>query len=102
MKNTPLLTIWNTHTDDCGTPPSFTNDADGTLDGSKYLGYFQNRFGEQWVFVFDFERKVGELRGGDIGWDSVIQVKEGRADLVLGKAEAAWLESCWKAATFAG
>ena len=99
MKNSRLLTIFNTHTEDCGEAPTFTNCPDGKFDGSRYYGYFQNRFGEQWVFVYDFEKKVGELHGGDIGWDSVVQVKDGHADVMLGKAEAAWLDACWKAAT---
>jgi hypothetical protein len=67
-----------------------------------YYGFFQNRFGEQWVFVYDPERKTGELRGGDIGWDTVATVKDGRTDIILGKAEAAWLNACWQAATLAG
>ena len=94
-KGERLLEIDNLHGGDCDVPPSI--DA-----ADKYVGYFENCYGEQWVFVYDPERKVGELRGGDIGWDSVVQVKDGRADLTLGKAEAAWLEACWKAATFAG
>ncbi len=90
----PLFTIWNTHTADCGEPPAITNQA-----SRKYYGYFQNRFTEQWVFVYDPERKIGELRGGDIGWNTVVTVKEGQADVMLGKDELAWLQTCWKAAT---
>lgn len=100
--DTPFLTIWNTHREDCGGPPIVTNCAGGKLDGSKYIGYFQNRFAEQWVFVYHLHRKVSELRGGDIGWESVVEVKDGRAEVMLGKAETAWLETCWKAATGAG
>ena len=37
------------------------------FDGSKYYGYFQNRFGEQWVFVYDYEQTVGELGGARWG-----------------------------------
>ena len=90
----PLFQIWNTHTADCGEPPTVTNKA-----GDKYYGYFQNQFTEQWVFVYDPQRKIGELRGGDIGWDTVILVKDGQADVQLGKAETAWLQACWNAAT---
>ncbi|HEV3261120.1 MAG TPA: hypothetical protein VG013_29985 [Gemmataceae bacterium] len=95
--STAFLQISNTHGADCGDPPTITNES-----ASKYYGYFQNRFGEQWVFVYDQEKKIGELRGGDIGWDTVFIVKEGRVDVVLGKAETAWLHACWQAATFAG
>ena len=95
--STPFLQIWNTHFDSCGEPPAITNKS-----GDKYIGYFQNRFGEQWVFVYDPERKVGELRGGDIDWETVVIVEGGEADVTLGKAEAAWLRACWNAATGVG
>ena len=94
---TPFIQIWNTHTLSCGSPPTITNES-----SNRYYGYFQNRFSEQWVFVYDPERKTGELRGGDIGWDTVVIVKDGKADVALGKAEAAWLQACWTAATGIG
>jgi hypothetical protein len=87
--------ISNRHGAGCGDPPTIANEA-----GNKYYGYFQNRFGEQWVFVYDHEKKIGELRGGDIGWDTVVLVKDGSVDVMLGKAETAWLQACWQAATF--
>ena len=93
----PFFVIWNKHSASCGEAPAITNQS-----GNRYYGYFQNRHGEQWVFVYDPERKTGELRGGDIGWDNVVTVRNGQADVMLGKAEKAWLEACWKAATFAG
>jgi hypothetical protein len=46
-------------------------------------GYFQNRFGEQWIFVYDPETKVGELRGGDIGWATVVPIRDGKVDVML-------------------
>jgi hypothetical protein len=97
MERTAILTIWNTHTGDCGKPPTITNESP-----QKYYGYFQSRFTEQWLFVYDPEQKTGELRGGDIGWDSAVLVKDGHVDIALGKAEAAWLKACWQAATLAG
>ena len=96
--SSPLLQIWNAHTDACGAPPEITNKANDKF----YYGYFENRFGEQWVFVYDLKEKVGELRGGDLGWDSVVPVRDGIADVMLGKAELAWLFACWKAATGTG
>ena len=82
----------------CGKPPAITNKG----NEKHYHGYFENRFGEQWVFTYDSARKVGELRGGDIGWDTVIEVREGKADVMLGKAEAAWILACWIATTGVG
>ena len=90
----PFFTIWNTHTVSCGEPPIVTNQS-----SEKYYGYFQNRFTEQWAFIYDPEQKAGELRGGDIGWDTIVIVKDGRTELDLGKAETAWLKACWQAAT---
>jgi len=92
--STPLLILWNKHYPSCGDPPAFTNKT-----GDKYIGYFQNRFGEQWVFVYDPVSKKGELRGGDISWDQVVPVEEGRVDLKLSEQEALWLEACWRAAS---
>jgi len=93
----PLFQVRNVHSASCGEPAAITNEA-----SNKYHGYFQNRFGEQWVFVFDHETKVGELRGGDIGWATVVPIRDGKVDVVLGKAEGAWLLACWLAATGIG
>ena len=48
-KGERLLEIDNVHVADCGPPPSLD-----TQD--KYVGYFENPYGEQWVFVFDYAR----------------------------------------------
>ncbi len=95
--STAFFRIANMHGADCGDSPTITNES-----GNRYYGYFQNRFGEQWVFVYDYEKKIGELRGGDIGWDTVVLVKDGQVDLIQGEAETAWLQACWQAATFEG
>ena len=69
-------------------------------DPNVYIGYFENAFGEQWVFSFDRATGKAELRGGDIGWNSVHEVRDGHVtELVMGRSEAAWLQACWKAAT---
>ena len=49
--------------------------------------------------MYDRVDKTGELRGGDLGWDTVLPVRDGRASLVLGEAEALWLRACWTAPT---
>ena len=95
--NAPFFQIWNTHYASCGEPPATTNES-----SNKYYGYFQNRFTEQWIFVYGPEHKTGELRGGDIGWDTVVVVKDGKTDVALGKAEVARLQACWIAATGIG
>ena len=91
----PILTIYNRHAPASGIPPALSNDA-----AALYLGYFENRHGEQWLFTFD--RVTGEaiLRGGDAGWGRAQFVHDGRVDgLLLAPEEAAWLQACWRAAT---
>ncbi|HUG68911.1 MAG TPA: hypothetical protein VMM76_14275 [Pirellulaceae bacterium] len=91
----PLLQIRNYHTVACGDPPIINGD-----DPNVYIGYFENAFGEQWIFTFDRATREAELRGGDIGWNSVHEVCDGKVEeLVLGREELAWLQACWKAAT---
>ena len=58
----PILTIYNQHTAACGTPPAFSNES-----ADLYIGYFANRYGEQWIFTFDpvcLERVAGEEAKG--------------------------------------
>ena len=89
----PILTIYNQHTASCGVPPALTNEA-----ADVYIGYFANRYGEQWIFTLDRATGVATLRGGDMGWASVHVVRDGRADgLILNPEEAAWLHACWSA-----
>ena len=91
----PLLQSRNHHSLSCGDPPIIKGD-----DPNVYLGYFQNAFGEQWVFSYDRTTRKAELRGGDIGWNTVHEVRDGKVgELVLGREELAWLQACWKAAT---
>ena len=90
----PLLQIRNRHSVACSDPPIVNND-----DPNVYLGYFENVFGEQWVFSFDRAAGTGTLRGGDIGWNAVHEVCDGQvAALVLRPEESMWLQACWTAA----
>ena len=91
----PLLQIRNYHTSACGDPPIVNSD-----DPNVYIGYFENAFGEQWVFMFDRTNGKAHLRGGDIGWNTVHDIRNGKTgDLILGAEESAWLRACWNAAT---
>jgi hypothetical protein len=91
--STPLLTISNNHTPACGDPPIAGNTE------NLYVGYFENRYGEQWIFTYDRESKTANLLGGDINWNNRQQVVDGTVpDLVLQEDEAAWLRACWDAA----
>ena len=55
----------NTHDERCGPPPHLRNTANPGL----YYGYFENRYGEQFVFTFDRATGTGMVSGGDLGWD---------------------------------
>ena len=70
------------------------------MEYSKYHGYFENGFGEQWAFVYDCETKTAELCGGDAGWQNMFAVIDGQAQgVILGRDELRWLQACWAAAT---
>jgi hypothetical protein len=91
----PLLCIRNHHTANCGDPPMITGD-----DPAQYIGYFENPFGEQWIFTYNRENHNAELRGGDVGWNTALTVVNGTIEGVLfGQIESLWLLACWKAAT---
>ncbi len=47
----PLLVIHNFHNPNCGEPPSYVV----KLETTGYYGYFENHYGEQWVFVYDYD-----------------------------------------------
>jgi hypothetical protein len=120
MSDRPLLLqISNRHTTGCGTPPRIEERSD------QYLGYFENGYGEQMIFVFDRGNGTGRLYAGDAGWETAYEVvggvvkdsffeghevmEEKAADLtgfgkpvrslILSPEEGLWLRACWEAAT---
>lgn len=90
-----VFTARNHHAADCGTPPAIDESVP-----SQYIGYFENSYGEQAVFVYDRDSGRATLRKGDRGWDNPIEVVEGGAiGVILTPAELLWLQACWLAAT---
>ena len=80
----------NKHGENCGIPPVIINEK-----SNEYFSYYDNEFGEQWVFIFNRETKMAELLGGDVGWDNVFQVKNGNvAEFILSQNEKEWLGVC--------
>lgn len=78
-----------------GTPLRIRDD-----DPNQYIGYFENPYGEQAVFVFDRTTRTATLYLGDAGWETGRAVIDGVVpDLVLGEVELLWLRACWQAAT---
>ncbi len=59
MAGEPLFSVTNVHPEELGTPPQVHQEP------NHYQGYFENRYGEQWVFVFDHAENQDYLRGGD-------------------------------------
>ena len=90
----PLLTIRNHHSLGCGDPP-IVNDE----DHDTYIGYFENQYGEQWIFTCNRVTGEAELRGGDTGWNKPWLIVDGNVDgLKLNRQEQLWLEACLAAA----
>lgn len=91
-----IFQVRNHHVESCGIPPRFDNPP------GVYLSYFENQFGEQSIFVFDYKTKEAFLYMGDAGWDRPRKVVEGGRvpGLIYGEDEAAWLFACWIATHF--
>jgi len=87
-KTVPLLQIDNLHTPECGAPP--------TVDASeKFVSYFENRFGEQWVLVGD--RASGKaVIYCDCHWERPMEVSVDHPypRMTLQEAEKMWLVAC--------
>lgn len=90
-----LFFVKNGHSASCGTPPS--------IDGNtprRHYSYFQNEYGEQAIFEYNFETKTGRVWMGDASWDEPHEIINGIPQgLVVNRAEALWLSACWLAAT---
>jgi hypothetical protein len=89
-ENERLLEIDNRHFASCGPPP--------TLDArNKYVGYFENPYGEQWVFIGDPETGEAVIRGGDIGWaaEHKVSLKDPCPKIILNDAERMWIITCF-------
>ena len=95
----PLFSATNSHIESCGTPTLVETNQ------FRYAAYFCNSDREQWVLTVAKDDDTIYLRGGDCGWDVEYEVVPHPRnsnfpyveDLILGKAEYAWLLSCWLA-----
>jgi hypothetical protein len=63
----------------------------------KFVSYFENCHGEQWVFLYDGPTKEALLYGGDCEWKPY-PVVDGQVGLMLEEDEQLWLRACWSAA----
>jgi hypothetical protein len=69
----------NNHDDRCGQPPRLRN----TDNPGLYYGYFENRYGEQFIFTFDRATGTGTVSGGDLGWGDPRSFTLGQLEEVL-------------------
>jgi len=87
-----LLEVDNVHIADCGPAPS--------IDASdKYVGYFENPYGEQWVFVGDRKTDSATIRGGDVEWatEHEVSLESPCPDMILNEPEKLWIITCFMA-----
>ncbi len=61
-----VFSAHNCHDPRCGQPPRVRN----TDNPGLYHGYFENLYGEQFVFTFDRAMGTGTVSGGDLDWDN--------------------------------
>lgn len=90
----PLLTITNQHSPACGVPPQIA------AQPGRYLGYYANEHGEQWLFVRDRDSRTATLYGGDASWQPYTVDDGAVPELILDQLELLWLHACWQASTF--
>ena len=88
-----LLTVTNHHCEGCGLPPEIAH----TVVDGRYVSYFENTFGEQFLLVIDRRTRRGWLYAGDLGWDSPVEIEDSRfvSPLpILSAGERGWLSAC--------
>ena len=78
-----VFAAYNTYHERCGRPPRLRN----TDNVGLYYGYFENRYGEQFVFTFDRATGTGTVSGGDLGWGDPQAFTRGLLDEALRSTE---------------
>ena len=67
----------------------------------RYLGYFENKFGEQLVFVHDDGELHATVFLGDVDWEPRRVTDAGGGpdvgDLILNREEWVFVSACWTA-----
>lgn len=87
---TCIYPIHNLHHESCGEPPKIQKPENG------YFSYYENKYGEQWFVVGDYDSMTMTLTGGDVDWTqfSIDWDTIYFCDCVLNPLERAWLDSC--------
>lgn len=60
-----------------------------------YTSEFRNRWGDQWIFEYDYVTGQGTLKGSDADWESYPVVNGMTPDIVLNDQEIRWLRKAW-------
>jgi hypothetical protein len=87
-----VLVAHNNHDPRCGPPPRLRN----TDNPGLYHGYFENRYGEQFVFTFDRATETGTVSGGDLGWDDPKAFTLGLLDEALRSTQNIAAQIVWE------
>ena len=91
-KERPLFTVSNHHLPGAGPPPSVDGD-----EPNCYHGYFENRYGEQSVFVYKKDTNEALVYCGDADWTAHPVINGQVQGLLLSKDEQVWLRACLQA-----
>jgi hypothetical protein len=88
----PLFTVSNHHFPGTGSPPSVDGD-----EPNHYHSYFENRYGEQSIFVYKKDTDEAMVLCGDADWNAYPVINGEVQGLLLSKDEQIWLKACLQA-----
>ncbi len=85
-----VFTIENNHIKSSGKFPSI--DTKG-----KYLGYYENTFREQFIFIGNQKSQTASIYGGDLGWETEIELsmEMDKIDYLFSEDEILWISICF-------
>lgn len=82
--------------------PSYTGEPFELGPGeNRYLSYFENEHGEDWIFGLDSQKRAF-ITGNDIDWE-IICIPSGSTPnpgIILNNSEQLWLKACWAATAY--
>ncbi|WP_442265409.1 hypothetical protein ACSIGC_13890 [Tenacibaculum sp. ZS6-P6] len=63
----------------------------------KYLGYYENNYIEQFIFIGDQKNQTATIYGGDLGWETEIKLsmEMDKTDYIFSKNEILWISICF-------
>ncbi len=94
MSKQLLFQVSNHHGESQGIPPQIDEQSFPNV----YRSYFENQYGEQAIFLYDYQQERGTLYMGDAGWEHPYDVVDGNVpELIVSHPEHAWIRACWEA-----